>query len=95
MRFAIVGDNKHQKPIEGAKGKCPFCGEILTPKCGRIRAHHWAHSRNSECPYKENKGEWHRNWQDKFNEDWQEILLKDPKTGEKILRIFEHQRVGL
>lgn len=34
MKFAIVGDNKHQKPSKGARGVCPLCGEILVARCG-------------------------------------------------------------
>ncbi len=43
MKFAIVGNNKHQKPAKGIKGVCPFCGETLVSRCGNIRMHHWAH----------------------------------------------------
>lgn len=83
MRFAIVGDNKHQKPTKGARGICPLCGETLVARCGNIRIHHWAHPSDSQCPYKENKGEWHIDWQNEFLEEWQEILLIDPVTKEK------------
>ena len=83
MRFAIVGDNKHQKPLKGAKGTCPLCRETLVAKCGNIRIHHWAHPSDSQCPYKENKGEWHVNWQNEFPDDWQEIVLTDSVTHEK------------
>ena len=83
MKFAIVGNNKHQKPAKGIKGVCPFCGETLVARCGNIRMHHWAHPSDSQCPYKENKGEWHIDWQNEFPDDWQEVLLVDPATNEK------------
>lgn len=82
MQFAIVGNNKHQRPETGLKGKCPFCGEDLIAKCGNIKVHHWSHSSKSECPYKKNKGPWHINWQNNFPDDWQEYLMYS-ETGEK------------
>ena len=85
MQYAIVGTNKHQKPTQGVKGICPVCGEQLVAKCGKIRIHHWAHSAKSECKYKENKGEWHVNWQNKFPEDWQEVLMINQENNEKNL----------
>ena len=83
MNFAIVGDNKHQKPSKGARGMCPHCGEILVAKCGNINRHHWSHLPDSQCPYKENKGEWHIDWQNKFPDNWQEVPLINPATQEK------------
>jgi len=83
MKFAIVGDNKHQKPTKGAKGICPLCGETLVARCGNIRMHHWAHPSDSQCPYKENKGEWHIDWQNNFPDDWQEIIMTDSITQER------------
>ncbi len=83
MKFAIVGTNKHQKPTKGAKGICPLCGETVLAKCGNIKSHYWSHLSDSKCAYKENKGEWHIDWQNKFPDDWQEVLLVDPSTNEK------------
>ena len=83
MFFAIVGNDKHHRPEKGLKGKCPFCEEEVVAKCGQIKTHHWAHLANSNCQYKENKGEWHRQWQEKFDDNWQEILMINQENGEK------------
>ena len=82
MRFAIIGNNKHQLPFKGAKGVCPACGETVIAKCGSIKVHHWSHQSNSNCKYKENKGEWHLKWQMQFEDDWQECQIKNPNTNE-------------
>lgn len=93
MKFAIVGNNKHQRPTKGVKGFCPVCGEEVLAKCGNIKAHYWSHLANSKCVYKGNKGEWHLSWQNEFPDDWQEVLLINPENGEKILRMLEVQKV--
>lgn len=85
MKFAIVGNNKHQRPTKGVKGFCPVCGEEVLAKCGNIKAHYWSHLANSKCVYKGNKGEWHLSWQNEFPDDWQEVLLINPENGEKNL----------
>ena len=82
MRFAIIGNNKHQLPFKRAKGICPACGETVIAKCGSIKVHHWSHQSNSNCKYKENKGEWHLKWQMQFEDDWQECQIKNPNTNE-------------
>ena len=82
MRFAIVGDNKHQKPTKNARGICPRCGETVLAKCGNIKGHYWSHLPDSKCTYKENKGKWHTDWQNNFPDDWQEVPLKDEVTKE-------------
>lgn len=91
MFFAIVGENKHCKPSKGLKGKCPYCEEEVIAKCGQIKTHHWAHLSNSNCPYKENKGEWHRQWQEKFDENWQEVLLINQENGERNIADIKTQ----
>lgn len=85
MKFAIVGNNKHQKPTKGAKGVCPVCGEEVLAKCGKIKAHYWSHLADSKCVYKGNKGEWHIAWQNEFPDDWQEVLLINTENNERNL----------
>ena len=85
MKFAIVGNNKHQKPTKGAKGICPVCGEEVLAKCGNIKAHYWSHLADSKCVYKGNKGEWHIAWQNEFPDDWQEVLLINTENNERNL----------
>ena len=82
MRYALVNGIK-QEATKGAKGKCLCCGADVIAKCGKTRRWHWAH-KNKECPYskKEPKTQWHKDWQDHFTKDWQEVRCTDEQTGE-------------
>lgn len=83
MRFALV-DNRKVEAKSGLVANCIGCSQSVIPKCGDLRIHHWAHSRNKMCDtWWEPETEWHRNWKSKFPEEWQEDFLTDDKTGEK------------
>jgi len=46
-----------------AVGRCRGCGAALTPKCGPLVAHHWAH-RSADCDtWAEPDSAWHLAWQ--------------------------------
>lgn len=83
MRFALIDNNKVEaKP--GLIAKCPGCSQLVIPKCGDQRIHHWAHSRNKMCDtWWEPETEWHRKWKSNFPVEWQEDFLTDSITGEK------------
>lgn len=83
MKFAMLND-KRIEPQKGIKNAiCPVCGEIVIPKCGNIKIHHWAHKTKQHCdPWWENETEWHRQWKNEFPNDYQEVKMKDEKTGE-------------
>jgi hypothetical protein len=51
-------------PAKGIKGSCPFCGEIMIPKCGDSdRIHHWAHKiKNCDDWQTGKETDWHLNW---------------------------------
>lgn len=83
MRFALV-DNERMEAQPGLKGICPGCSQLVIAKCGERKIHHWAHKRNADCDiWWENETQWHRDWKNNFPKEWQEIVLADPKTGEK------------
>lgn len=84
MKFAIF-DGVRQLPVKGLKGICPACGQEVIAKCGNIRAHHWAHSKKMKCLDKwwESETKWHREWKDNYPLEWQEVLFKDPHSGER------------
>ena len=83
MKFALI-DNIRTEATKGAKGLCPICGSDVISKCGDVKLHHWAHKSIRNCdPWWENETEWHREWKNNFNSDWQEIILRDEVSGEK------------
>ncbi|WP_446425340.1 competence protein CoiA family protein, partial [Mailhella sp.] len=78
MKFAIVDGERREALISGQRGVCPGCGAEVVAKCGRVKTPHWAHKSKSDCDsWWQNKGEWHRIWQDEFPKEWQEIWLSD------------------
>ena len=83
MKFALL-NNERIEPQKGIKNAiCPICGEVVIPKCGKIKIHHWSHKSRQNCdPWWENETEWHRKWKDNFPNECQEVIHYD-KTGEK------------
>jgi competence protein CoiA len=82
MKYAIV-DGKKIEATPGARGLCQGCKSELIAKCGEVKIWHWAHKGNRSCePWWENETEWHREWKDYFDVEWQEIVHKDGVTGE-------------
>ena len=70
----------------GGEYYCPFCNNQLITKMGNIVVHHFAH-KASLCDnwYSENKGKWHRDMQNLFKKEYQEVILwknNNKSTGE-------------
>jgi competence CoiA-like predicted nuclease len=84
MKYANL-NNKRIEPQKGiSDATCPVCGEVVIPKCGEIRMHHWAHKTKQNCdPWWESETEWHREWKNCFSKEFQEIIMYDNETGEK------------
>lgn len=83
MIFALVNGSK-QRATKGAKGICPICDELLIPKCGNYRIHHWSHKNGTDCDsWSEGETEWHLAWKDHFEAENQEVVVTDERTGEK------------
>lgn len=83
MKFALVnGVKKIAEPTE--TGLCICCNKPVRAYCGLERVHHWKHINAIECDiWSEGETEWHRDWKNKFDANHQEIILHDPKSGEK------------
>ena len=106
MKYAVL-NNKRIEPQKGIKNAiCPICGELVVPKCGQIKIHHWSHKTTQNCdPWWESETEWHRHWKDNFAKECQEIMMHDNKTGEKhiadvksktgIVLEFQHSSVNI
>lgn len=84
MKYALL-NNERIEPQKGIKNAiCPICNEIVVPKCGQTKMHHWAHLSKQNCdPWWENETKWHRQWKNNFPVDCQEIIMHDNVTGEK------------
>jgi competence protein CoiA len=82
MKYALVaGERREASP--GLEGICPACQKQTHPKCGRIIIWHWAHKPTRHCdPWWEGETEWHRTWKAHFAQDEQEVIQRDPTTGE-------------
>ncbi len=64
---------------------CPECGRPLIHKKGEIKAPHFAHKVDANCPYgadKDSKSEWHIHMQELFPPESLEVRFKDVNTGE-------------
>ena len=102
MKFALI-HGQRQEAKKGLRGTCPGCESPVIAKCGEIRAGHWAHERKSDCdPWRENEGQWHRAWKDRFPDDWQEVLqyaengekhTADVKTADGYVLEFQHSPI--
>lgn len=108
MLFALDENKTRTNIHHSIKGKeyfCPICGEKLILKKGNIRAHHYAHNKNSSCKdiWNYDMSIWHVNWQNRFNEDYQEIIREDLYEkhradvlieDKKLVYEFQHSRIS-
>lgn len=102
MRLALV-DGSRREAEPGLSGKCPACGSVMIPKCGECRVPHWAHRGERHCDHWwEPKTEWHRAWQNRFPEEWQEVPhcaengerhIADVKTAQGRIVEFQHSHL--
>ena len=82
MKFALM-DGERREPQPGQKGQCPACEADVIARCGEVKVWHWAHKGKKSCdPWWENETAWHRAWKGLFPNEWQEIPMRDPATGE-------------
>lgn len=69
-----------------------MCGSPTIAKCGAVRVHHWAHKGERHCDtWWEPETDWHRGWKDRFQADWQEVILRS-QTGEKHISDVRTER---
>lgn len=61
---------------------CRYCGNEMVAKKGTVKSHHFAHRQLCQCdPWYQGKGEWHRQMQDLFSKENQEVIVE--YDGEK------------
>ena len=103
MKFALV-NNERCEPTPKAKGICPVCNEVVIAKCGKLKAHHWAHKIKQNCRNDrwETEGEWHRNWKNRFPIECQEKIIlingekniADVQTDKGLVIEFQHSHLN-
>lgn len=92
MLVAYDQEGKRVYANSGTRHKeifCPACREPVTHKMGPIMPHHFAHRKESSCPYgKDNKSPWHIHMQELFPPESLERRFYDRETG-KIKHIAD------
>jgi competence protein CoiA len=105
MEYALVNGIKITA-APGLKGFCPACGNEVTPRCGKIKVHHWVHYHLPDCDsWSEPETPWHRAWKARFPVEWQEVPFTDPltleihradvHTPERITLEFQHSPISV
>ena len=54
---------------------CPCCNSEVIAKQGASKAHHFAHKTLIVCDQWYEMSEWHRCWQEQFNEKYREVVM--------------------
>lgn len=94
MKYALV-NNMREEATKNQVGDCPLCKSPVRAYCGEFMAHHWKHI-NLDCDtWNEPETEWHRNWKNKFIEDWQEIVKFDALSNEKHIADIYNPHIDL
>lgn len=102
VKYAIV-DEQRREALRGLRGTCPICDALLTPKCGRFRVAHWAHSPGITDHRWEPETEWHRTWKGCFPRECQEVVhqasdgkrhIADVKTARGQVIEFQHSPIS-
>ncbi len=102
MQLALV-NGLRSKANPGLVGVCQSCLSPVIPKCGRLRAWHWAHKGLRQCDPWWEETQWHVAWKDRFPANWQEILqraedgekhIADVKTPDGRVIEFQHSRLN-
>lgn len=104
MFYAENAISKHVHISEASKDEqytCPCCGSVLIQKRGRIKAHHFAHEKDSICDsWADGMTPWHMNWQSNFSRCQCEQKLtigKDTHIADVMIRnvVVEFQHSGI
>ena len=109
MRFAKDKNGNRvfiDRIVSGEQYLCPICNSELTTKMGNIRIHHFAHKKGCSChdTWHYDMSEWHKKWQDRFPEEYQEVVKEyDGKKhradvlieNSKIVIEFQHSKISM
>ena len=82
MQYALFEGIKTTPISTGQLADCPGCGTEVLSRCGEINIHHWAHLSGVDCDlWSEPETPWHRDWKNRFPEEWREVFIKG-ESGE-------------
>ena len=98
--FIALEENNKRISIENAQRKgiytCPICKSNVIAKKGEVNKHHFAHINKNDCDSWSEMSEWHKEWQDKFKEEYREIVLENHRADiKKDNWIIEFQKSPL
>lgn len=105
-RFALDKNNKQISITNAIRGdffSCPFCGSRMIAKKGEVKIHHFAHLGSCTETWKyDPMTEWHKNWQNEFPKENQEIMLRKGNIKHiadvlinKYVVEFQHSKISL
>jgi hypothetical protein len=87
MKWALV-NNTRIEATSKALGFCQLCKSEMRGYDGSLQINHWKHVSNANCDsWHENETEWHREWKNKFPEEWQE-KLRENETNKHFADVF-------
>lgn len=75
MQYALDRSGVRIEANRGTYGICPGCQMSLIPKCGVVKAHHWAHIGGQCDPWWEPESPWHRKWKTYFQPQCREVVM--------------------
>lgn len=77
MLWALDKNGKKIKAVTGRDGMCPLCKGKVFPKCGELKADHWAHFKTRNCDsWYEPETHWHAHWKMTFGKENTEVIIK-------------------
>lgn len=81
MFFALNKDTNKRVTIEEAieeksKYVCPICKQDVLIRNGKIKISHFAHKTKCTESFTKDMTEWHKNWQDVFPKENQEVVVE-------------------
>jgi hypothetical protein len=77
MIYALDESGDRIKPWPSKEARCPHCKGEVTPKCGSIKAWHWAHRDVEDCDeWGEPETEWHVGWKESVPSRRAEVTKK-------------------
>ena len=82
--FTALNENKQRiLASKNARGKCPFCNDIVIACTGEIKNWYWRHEFQAKSDYLsstyENESPWHNTWKHLFGKEFSEIYCSNLK----------------
>lgn len=104
MFYALDGHNRRISAEEATKGVeyfCPCCNSEVILKRGKVKVHHFAHRTLRKCDEWYEMSDWHKHWQEKFPEQFREIVIEedgerhraDIKVDDLVVE-FQHSNIA-